>query len=110
MLGEFDVSLPRSRPTTVRTDEDTIAFVRRLAQYHDDATIAGILDRQERTTARGLRVTQNLVGNLRRSWDIPRCTGSTDSFGRIGEWNKTGAGAAKRRALIDMPGTRLLLC
>ena len=79
MLSEFDVSLPRSRPATVRTDEDTIALVRRLTQYHDDATIAGILNRQERTTARGLRFTQNLVGNLRRSWDIPRCTGPTDS-------------------------------
>ena len=63
----------------MRTDEDTIALVRRLAQYHDDATIAGILNRQERTTARGLRFTQNLVGNLRRSWDIPRCTEPTDS-------------------------------
>lgn len=72
-LSEFDVSLPRSRPATVRTDEDTIGLVRRLAQHHDDATIAGILNKQERTTARGLRFTQNLVGNLRRHWDIPRC-------------------------------------
>jgi predicted DNA-binding transcriptional regulator AlpA len=79
LLSEVDVSLPRSRPATVRTDEDTIALVRRLAQYHDDATIAGILNRQERTTARGLRFTQNLVGNVRRSWDIPRWTGVSDS-------------------------------
>jgi predicted DNA-binding transcriptional regulator AlpA len=79
MLSAVDVSLPRSRPGTVRTDEDTIALVRRLAQLHDDATIAGILNRQERTTARGLRFTQHLVGNLRRSWDIPRCTEPTDS-------------------------------
>jgi hypothetical protein len=57
----------------VRTDEDTIGLVRRLAQHHDDATIAGILNKQERTTARGLRFTQNLVGNLRRHWNIPRC-------------------------------------
>ena len=71
-LGEFDVNLPRSRPATVRTDEDTIGLVRRLAQHHDDATIAGILNKQERTTARGLRFTQNLVGNLRRHWNIPR--------------------------------------
>jgi len=71
-LSEFDVSLPRSRPATVRTDEDTIGLVRRLAQHHDDATIAGILNKQERTTARGLRFTQNLVGNLRRHWNIPR--------------------------------------
>jgi DNA invertase Pin-like site-specific DNA recombinase len=69
---ELDVSLPRSRPAAVRTDEDTIALVRRLAQHHDDATIAGILNRQERTTARGLRFTQNHVGNLRRHWSIAR--------------------------------------
>jgi predicted DNA-binding transcriptional regulator AlpA len=79
MLTELNVSLPRSRPATVRTEEDTVTLVRRLAQYHDDATIAGILNRQERRTARGLRFTQNLVGNVRRSWDIPRYTGSTDS-------------------------------
>jgi len=71
-LTELDVSLPRSRPAAVRTDEDTIGLVRRLAQYHDDATIAGILNRQERTTARGLRFTQDHVGNLRRHWNIPR--------------------------------------
>jgi transposase len=32
-----------------------------------------------RRDPRGLRFTQNLVGNLRRSWDIPRCTEPTDS-------------------------------
>lgn len=54
------------------TDEDTIGLVRRLAQHHGDATIASILNKQERTTARGLRFTQNLVGNLRRHWNIVR--------------------------------------
>ena len=73
LLTELDVSLPRSRPATVRTDEDSIGLVRRLAQHHDDATIAGVLNRQERTTATGLRFTQNLVGNLRRHWGIARC-------------------------------------
>jgi DNA invertase Pin-like site-specific DNA recombinase len=72
LITECDVSLPRSRPATVRTDEDTIGLVRRLALHHDDATIAGILNRQERLTARGLRFTQGLVGNLRRHWNIPR--------------------------------------
>ncbi|MGB7990758.1 MAG: recombinase family protein [Candidatus Methylophosphatis roskildensis] len=72
LLTECDVSLPRSRPATVRTDEDTIGLVRRLALHHDDAMIASILNRQERTTARGLRFTQGLVGNLRRHWGIPR--------------------------------------
>ena len=82
-LTEFDVSLPRSRPATVRTDEDTIGLVRRLAQHHDDATIAGILNRQERTTARGLRFTQNLVGNLRRHWNIPRCAAPAELGGEL---------------------------
>ena len=72
LLTECDVSLPRSRPAAVRTDEDTVGLVRRLALHHDDAMIASILNRQERTTAYGLRFTQNLVGNLRRSWGIPR--------------------------------------
>ena len=72
LLTECDVSLPRSRPAAMRTDEDTIGLVRRLALHHDDAMIAGILNRQERTTAYGLPFTQNHVGNLRRSWGIPR--------------------------------------
>ena len=79
MLTEIDVSLPRSRPATVRTNEDTIALVRRLAQHYDDATIAGVLNRQGRVSASGLRFTQNLIGNLRRSWDIPRCPVPKDS-------------------------------
>jgi len=72
LLTERDVHLPRSRPATVRTDEDTVALVRRLAAHYPDAVIAGILNRQNRTTARGLRFTANLVGNLRRHWNIPR--------------------------------------
>ena len=82
-LSEVDVSLPRSRPATVRTDEDTIGLVRRLAQHRDDATIAGVLNKQERTTARGLRFTQNLVGNLRRHWNIPRCAAAVDLAGEL---------------------------
>jgi excisionase family DNA binding protein len=41
--------------------------------YHSaaDAVIAGILTRQERSTAHGHRFTANLVGNLRRHWGIP---------------------------------------
>ena len=71
-LTELEVSLPRSRPATVRTDEDTIALLRRLAAHYPDDVIAGILNRQGRTTARGLRFTANLVGNTRRHWQIPR--------------------------------------
>jgi predicted DNA-binding transcriptional regulator AlpA len=69
-LTEIDLDLPRRR-ATVRTDEDTIALLRRLATHYPDAVIAGILNRQERRTAYGHRFTANLVGNLRRHWNIP---------------------------------------
>ena len=64
--------MPRSRPATVRTDEDTIALLRRLAAHYPDGVIAGILNRQERATAYGHRFTAGRVGNLRRHWGIPR--------------------------------------
>jgi DNA invertase Pin-like site-specific DNA recombinase/predicted DNA-binding transcriptional regulator AlpA len=67
----MDLALPRSRPATIRTDEDTIALIRRLARYHPDSVIAGILNRQGRTTAYGHRFEANRVGNLRRHWGIP---------------------------------------
>src|ERR1700674_3962516 len=35
-LNEVDLTLPRSRPATVRTDEDTIALLRRLAAHYPD--------------------------------------------------------------------------
>jgi DNA invertase Pin-like site-specific DNA recombinase len=70
-LTELDVNLPRTRPATVRTDEDTIALVRRLAVHYPDAIIAGILNRQDRKTAYGHRFDANHVGNLRRRWKIP---------------------------------------
>jgi excisionase family DNA binding protein len=79
LLTELDVELPRSRPATVRTDEETVALVRRLAIHYPDAVIAGILNRQGRTTARGLRFTANLVGNLRRHWKIPRFIPTEDA-------------------------------
>ena len=49
-----------------------LALVRRLAAHYPDTVIAGILNRQGRTTARGLRFTANLVGNVRRHWNVPR--------------------------------------
>jgi DNA invertase Pin-like site-specific DNA recombinase/uncharacterized protein YndB with AHSA1/START domain len=70
-LSEIDVPLPRSRPATVRTDEDTIALLRRLAVHYPDAVIAGILNRQGRRTAYGHRFDAGRVGNLRRHWQIP---------------------------------------
>jgi hypothetical protein len=70
-LNEIQIALLRSRPATLRTDEDTIALVRRLAVFYPDAVIAGILNRQGRTTAQGHRFDAGRVGNLRRYWQIP---------------------------------------
>src|SRR5271165_6124496 len=70
-LAEIDLALPRSRPATIRTDEDTIALVRRLAALYPDAVIAGILNRQGRTTVYGHRFEAGRVGSLRRHWNIP---------------------------------------
>jgi predicted DNA-binding transcriptional regulator AlpA len=74
-LDEIALALPRSRPATIRTDEDTIALVRRLARHYPDGVIAGILNRQGRRTAYGHRFEASHVGNLRRHWDI-QCFGS----------------------------------
>jgi DNA invertase Pin-like site-specific DNA recombinase len=70
-LDEIDLALPRSRPATIRTAEETVALVRRLAVHYPDTVIAGILNTQGRTTARGHRFEGNRVGNLRRHWNIP---------------------------------------
>lgn len=70
-ITELGVGLPRSNPPPVRTDEDTIALVRRLAAHYPDAIIAGILNRQGRRSARGHRFTVPSVGGLRRYWRIP---------------------------------------
>jgi DNA invertase Pin-like site-specific DNA recombinase len=71
-ITELEVPQRRSRTATIRTDEDTIALVRRLAVLYPDGTIAGVLSRQGRRTARGGRFTASKVGNLRRYWKIPR--------------------------------------
>lgn len=72
LISPLEVALRSCRQPSIRTDEDTIALVRRLAQHYSDALIAGILNRQGRRTAQGLRFTANRVGNLRRHWEIPR--------------------------------------
>lgn len=71
LLSELDVPLPRSRPATIRTAEDTIELLRRLATHYPDTVIAGILNRQGRTTATDLSFTANRVSSLRTHWKIP---------------------------------------
>ena len=66
-----DVSVPiKRRPPPIRTDEDTIDLLRRLAVHYPDATIAGILNRQGRRTATGLSHTASRVQSLRHHWGI----------------------------------------
>jgi hypothetical protein len=69
-LSELAVTLPKPQPT-IRTDEDTIELIRRLAVHYDDGRIAGILNRQGRRSARGDRFTAIIVGGLRRYREIP---------------------------------------
>ncbi len=71
-LSDLDLALTRTRPAPNRTDEETIDLVRRLAAHYPDAVIAGILSRQGRTTATGLRFNTNRVCSLRTHWKIPR--------------------------------------
>ena len=71
-ISELDVGLrPRHQPT-IQTDEKTIDLLGRLACHYNDATIAGILNRQGRRTAMGERFNANRVGSLRRYRKIAR--------------------------------------
>jgi len=71
-ISETTVDVRQKRTPPIRTEQDTIELVSRLAAHYPDAVIAGILNRQGRKTARGDRFTANKVGNLRRYWKIPR--------------------------------------
>jgi hypothetical protein len=71
-ISDQEVNLHQRRVPPIRTSQDTIDLVRRLAVHYADALIAGILNRQGRKTARGGRFTVNKVSNLRRYWKIPR--------------------------------------
>jgi DNA invertase Pin-like site-specific DNA recombinase/transposase len=71
-ISEITVDVRQKRIPPIRTEQDTIELVRRLAAHYPDAVIAGILNRQGRKTARGDRFTASKVGNLRRYWKIPR--------------------------------------
>lgn len=70
--SELDVLWKIKRIPPLRTDEETIDLVRRLAVHHPDAIIAGVLSCQGRRTATGEHFTADKVGNLRRYWKIPK--------------------------------------
>ena len=86
---DLTLTLRRAQPK-IRTSDDTIDLIRRLAVYHPDAVIAGILNRQHRTTARGLSYTASRVQSLRFHWDIPCHQPSRDTGKDTG--NNTGKG------------------
>jgi DNA invertase Pin-like site-specific DNA recombinase len=70
-IAELSVPLKRKPPQRLRTGEDTIDLLRRLAVHYPDATIAGILNRQHRRTARELSFTAGRVQSLRHHHKIP---------------------------------------
>jgi DNA invertase Pin-like site-specific DNA recombinase len=70
-ITELTIPLKRRPPNRLRTDEDTIDLLRRLAAHYSDATIAHILNRQDRRTARGLSFTASRVQSLRHHHNIP---------------------------------------
>ncbi|WP_244890278.1 recombinase family protein [Mycobacterium lentiflavum] len=69
-ITELSLPIKRTPPNRLRTDEDTVALVRRLAAHYPDPVIAHILNRQDRRTARGLSFTAGRVQSLRHHWQI----------------------------------------
>ena len=70
-ISELAIPIKRKPQRRLCTSEDTISLVRRLAIHYPDAKIAWILNRQHRTTARGLSFTASRVQSLRHHWQIP---------------------------------------
>jgi DNA invertase Pin-like site-specific DNA recombinase/transposase-like protein len=70
-ISELTIPVKRKPQPRLRTSEDTISLVRRLAIHYPDAKIAWILNRQHRATARGLSFTASRVQSLRHHWHIP---------------------------------------
>ena len=70
-VTELDVVYKTPRVSPIRTDEDTIDLMRRLAMHPPDTVIAGVLNRQGRKTATGTSFTANRVSSLRTHWKIP---------------------------------------
>ena len=70
-VSETEIEWKTPRVATVRTEEDTIELIRRLAEHHKDDVIAGVLNRQSKQTATGERFTASRVASLRRHWKIP---------------------------------------
>jgi DNA invertase Pin-like site-specific DNA recombinase len=70
-VSQLDVLWRCPRPAPIRTEEETLELMRRLAAHHPDTVIAGVLNRQGRKTARGESFTASRVASLRSHWKIP---------------------------------------
>jgi DNA invertase Pin-like site-specific DNA recombinase len=77
-LTDLAIPLPHSTYRPLRTDEKTVALLRRLAVHYPDAMIASILNRQGRRTARGERFTAISVAGVRAYRHIARYQPPTD--------------------------------
>ena len=71
LRSKLEFERRRGRPAPLRTEEETVELVRRLATHYPDRQISAILNRQGRSTVKGLRFTRNRVAVLRTSWGIP---------------------------------------
>jgi len=64
--SELSVKLIRRGGESLRTDEDTIELIARLAVHHPDRQIAAVLNRQGRRTGTGLPFTESRVKHVRQ--------------------------------------------
>jgi DNA invertase Pin-like site-specific DNA recombinase len=88
-ITPLEVALPHHSPPSLRTDEDTIELLARLAKLYPDDVIAGILNRQGRKTATGQRFNAGHVNNLRRYHQMARYQPQADRLrGRVGHGRK----------------------
>jgi len=72
-VTDLEVARHRRGATVLRTSEDTVELVRKLAVEFDDVQIARILNKQGRRTGRGNTFTQIRVQSLRGKYGIPKC-------------------------------------
>src|SRR6266853_1928420 len=62
-LTKLQIPLPRPTYRPLRTNDDTLALLRRLAMHYPDGLIAGILNRPGRRSERGERFTSSMISS-----------------------------------------------
>ena len=92
-ITELTIPIKRKPPRRLRTDEDTIDLIRRLAVHYPDAKIAGILNRQHRPPPAECHTPPVESSALRHHWNIPRHQDTRRPAGR-----RTAHRGRRRRA------------